>query len=120
MTFASTVSTTGVLPCWLTTNADGTRLYSGDTQSGSISVYDISNPAAPVFLQELVLSKLVGNGQPWNVKIDPTGKFLYAITGVGLHAINIQPDGSLIEVTTPALLDVPGNTYPYGLAAIMK
>ncbi len=120
MTLASIVATPGELPCWLAISADGTRLYSGDTQSSSISVYDVSNPSAPTFLQQLFLSNGVGNGQPWNVKVDPTGKFLYAITGVGLHAINIQPDGTLLELATPTLLNVPSNTYPYGLATLLK
>jgi hypothetical protein len=117
---AAVIPTPAQLPCWLAISKDGTRLYSGDTQSSSISVYDVSNPAAPVYLQQLFLSKVVGNGQPWNVQIDPTGKFLYAITGVGLHAINIQSDGTLVEIATPTLLNVPANTYPYGLASILK
>nr|MBA3915035.1 beta-propeller fold lactonase family protein [Terriglobales bacterium] len=120
MTLVSTVATTGLLPCWLDVSKDGTRLYSGDTESSSISVFDVSNPTAPAFLQKLVLTNEVGNGQPWNVRIDPTGKFLYAVTGVGLHAINIQPDGTLLELATPTLLDVPSNTFPYGLATVLK
>ncbi|MBA3913863.1 MAG: beta-propeller fold lactonase family protein [Acidobacteriales bacterium] len=120
VTFASVVSTPGLLPCWLAISADGKRLYSGDTQSSSISVYDVSDPTSMKFLQQLFLTKGVGNGQPWNVKVDPTGQFLYAITGVGLHAISIQPDGTLLELATPTLLDVPSNTYPYGLATLQK
>lgn len=120
MNMVSSASTPGILPCWLGINPAGTRLYTGDTKSNSVSVFDISNPTAPKFLQQLILSNKVGNGQPLNVQIDPTGKFLYALTGVGLHAINVQSDGTLVEVATPTLLNVPTGTLPYGLASLLK
>ncbi len=120
LSLVSTVSTPGLLPCWLTINAAGTHLYSADTQSGTISVFDVSNPQQPAFRQQIQLSTQVGNGQPWNVQIDPSGQFLYAVTGIGLHAMNILSDGTLAELASPTLLPVPANTYPYGLAAVQK
>ncbi len=120
MTLTSTVSGPGGLPCWIAVNQAGTRLYTGDTSTSSVSVYDVTDPAAPVFMQQLQLSTALGNAQPWNVQVDPTGQFLYAVAGVGLHAINIQSDGTLVELAAPTLIDVPSGTYPYGLASIVK
>ncbi len=120
MTLVSTVAGPGLLPCWLAINQAGTRLYSGDTESSSISVYDVSDPNNPTFLQQLVLSTSAGNGQPWNVKVDPTGQFLYAVAGVGLHAVNILSDGTLAELAPPTLMPVPAKSFPIGLATVLK
>jgi 6-phosphogluconolactonase (cycloisomerase 2 family) len=120
VSMVTTVATTGTLPCWLAISKDGKHLYSGDTSSGTVSVFDVSDPTAPVFEQAFQLSTEVGNHTPWNVAIDPTGKFLYAITGLAVHVMNIQNDGSLAEVTTPLKLDLPPGTLPYGLATVMK
>lgn len=120
ISMVTSVATTGMLPCWLAVSNNGKHLYSGDTMSGTISFFDVSDPTAPAFKQALKLSTEVGNGTPWNVALDPSGKFLYAITGLALHVINIQADGSLMELTTPLKLDLPPGTLPYGLATVLK
>src|SRR5207248_7816591 len=43
LTFVTTVPNLGGLACWITTDTLGTRLYSAETMTGTISTYDISN-----------------------------------------------------------------------------
>lgn len=121
MSFVTTVPTTGSLACWLTLSADGSRLYSAETASSTITVYDTSNPNLPVQIQHYTMSK-VGDTTPapWEIKFDPTGKFLYAVSNQYLHVMNVASDGTLSESVNPVSLNVPSGTFPYGLATVLK
>src|SRR5580700_3627336 len=44
LTFIRTVPNSGTAICWLRTNRAGTKLYSTDTGTNSVSVYDLSDP----------------------------------------------------------------------------
>ena len=124
MAFQTTVPNPGLLPCWLAINAAGTRLYSGESMSNSITVYDLTNPLLPVQLQHLTLSFTITGSAVTNLRIDPTGKFLYAISNEtaesSLHVFNVASDGTLSETITPVAIPVPFGNYPIGLATVMK
>jgi hypothetical protein len=117
--FLTTVANQGLSVCWLAVNAAGTRLYSAEPKSSSISVYDITNPKLPVQLQHLTVS---GTGAiPTHLRLDPTGLFLYVLDRLGvLHVLNVASDGTVMENLTPFNLGLPSGTVPLGLAVLMK
>ena len=109
----------GTAPCWATTNKAGTRLYVGETASGSVTVYDITIFASPVQLQHLVLS----GTQPYatHVSLDATEKFLYVVDRQRvLHVLNVAADGTVSEVRTPVDLGLPLGTVPLGVVVLRK
>lgn len=121
LSFVTTVPTTGSLACWLGISHDGSRLYSAETGSGTITVYDTSVPTAPVQIQHYTMST-VGDATPapWEVRFDPTGKFLYAVSNQTLHVMNVAADGTLSETVGAVNLNLPAGTFPYGLATILR
>jgi 6-phosphogluconolactonase (cycloisomerase 2 family) len=119
-----------LLPCWTEIDAEGTRLYTGNAGSGSITVYDIeSDPRNPRRLQQV---KLKSPGNPWNFEIDPSGRYLFMVNmrairqipagrGNTLHSFRIEPDGKLTEMeTSPVEIPVPLDTNPWGLAIVER
>ena len=124
LTFSTTVANPGQLACWLAINAAGTRLYSGESMSNSITVYDLTNPLVPVQLQHITLAFTISGSSVTNLRFDPTGQFLYAISNEtaesSLHVFNVASDGTLTENVTPLALPVPFGNYPIGLATVMK
>lgn len=114
-----TASNQGIAVCWATVNAAGTRLYTSETPSGTIEVYDITNPKVPVMLQYFTVSGTLP--QPAHLRLDVTGQFLYALDRNGvLHVINVAADGTLSESITPYNLGLPTGTVPLGLAVLSK
>lgn len=114
-----TVPNGGADICWLKTNAAGTRLYTAESLSGTISVYDISNPLNPVLLQQVLLNE--ANGPGFNIALDPTEAFLYAIAGTALHVLNLDASGIMTETISPVLLPgVTSDDTPVGLAVVRK
>jgi 6-phosphogluconolactonase (cycloisomerase 2 family) len=124
ITFQTTVANPGQLACWLAINSTGTRLYSGESMSNSITVYDLTNPLLPVQLQHITLTFTITSSGVTNLRFDPTGQFLYAISNEtaesSLHVFNVASDGTLSETITPVVLPVPFGNYPIGLATVMK
>ncbi len=117
LTFVETVPNVGDAVCWMVVNPAGTRLYTVETESNSVSVYDLTVATAPVMLQNLSLS---GTNGPTNVGLDPTGKFLYVIAGPNLHVVNVGSDGTLTETLSPVALPVPPGESPVGIATLLK
>jgi 6-phosphogluconolactonase (cycloisomerase 2 family) len=119
LTFLRTVANQGNTVCWLAVNAAGTRLYSSEPVSGTISVYDLTNPKVPVQLQHISVS---GTGAlPAHMHLDPTGKFLYVLDRLAvLHVFNVNSDGTVTENLTPFNLGLPSGTVPLGLAVLSK
>jgi DNA-binding beta-propeller fold protein YncE len=120
LSIAETLDDPGLAPCWATTNRAGTRLYITETPSGTISVYDLTDPLAPVLLQHL---KLMGTQPyPTHVRFDPTEKFLYVLNRHGLlHVLDVAGDGTVVENHTPYNLGLPDGTVPpLGLAVLRK
>lgn len=122
--FSTTVTNPGQLACWLAINAAGTRLYSGESMSNSITVYDLTNPLVPVQLQHISLTFTITGSGVTNLRFDPTGNFLYAVSNEtaesSLHVLNVATDGTLSETITPVVIPVPFGNYPIGLATVMK
>ena len=126
--FSHLTSNPGLQVCWMTGNKVGTRLYTTETNSNSVTVYDISgaNFTKPKELQHL---PLLPGGLATNVKIDPTGSYLYVLGlndppgGVGnfLHVLNISSaDGTVTETVSPTAIPVPSGEIPQGLAVALK
>jgi 6-phosphogluconolactonase (cycloisomerase 2 family) len=106
--------------CWLYTGGKGTRLYSSDFDSGTVSVWDIHQPNTPSLRQSLVLTGGT-SARPTNLRLDPFGKFLYVLDKANLHILNVSStDGTVSETITPMVLPVPSGEFPIGLATALK
>jgi 6-phosphogluconolactonase (cycloisomerase 2 family) len=121
LSLVQTLDDPGHAPCWATTNRAGTRLYITETPSGTLSVYDVSAPLAPVLLQHL---ELAGSTKPYptHLRFDPSETFLYVLNRHGrLHVFDVASDGTLQENHTPYDLGLPnGRVPPLGLAVLRK
>lgn len=126
LSFIKTVANSGFEVCWLTANKEATRLYTSETGSNSVSVYDIEGHFnTPTELQHLTLS---AGGTATNLKLDPSGKFLYVLganmpsvgTGNVLHVLNVGSDGTLTETKLPVTIAEPNGEEPEGLAVVQK
>ena len=127
LTFLRTVPNTGQAICWLRVNRSGTRLYSSDTGSNSISVYDLSLPEEPREIQNLVLSGL-GNALQFSLSSDE--KYLYALSSRGsatipdgagnvLHVLAVGSDGAVTELTDAAVnFHLPSGVRPQGVTTV--
>jgi pSer/pThr/pTyr-binding forkhead associated (FHA) protein/DNA-binding beta-propeller fold protein YncE len=118
------------LPCWSVVSSNDSRLYFANAGTDNISVWDIAtDPRHPRLLQTVPLR---GGGNPWNLSLDPSGKYLYIITprqvravppgqGQLLHSLRVLPDGRLQELPdSPVPLPVAPNTNPFGLAIVPR
>jgi len=121
LTYVQAAPNNGQAVCWLAVNTAGTRLYSAETDSGTITVYDLTTPKFPVRLQHFSMSKTNGAPLPTNVALDPSQQFLYVVgRNAELHVLNIGSDGTLSETISPTTLPVPPQTVPLGLAVLTK
>ncbi len=118
LTLVQSLDDPGHAPCWATTNRAGTRLYVTETASGTLSVYDISDPLAPVVLQTLRLRS--AQPYPTHVRLDPSETFLYVLNRHGLlHVFDVADDGTVLENHAPHDLGLPDGTVPpLGLAVL--
>jgi len=131
--FVGAVDGTGGAPCWCTISANGRVLYVADTTSDAVSAFSLADPLHPVQIQELQLAGPTSNGAGGStneIAIDPTGKYLYAVTqstdpsfpqGNQLHTLMVARDGTLSEPNAPVILslpEVPANAHPQGLAMV--
>lgn len=115
LTFLRAVPNSGELICWLAVNAAGTRGYTANNASDTVSVYDLSDPRKPVEIQHLHLK---GHGHPYQLALDSREKFLYTVkhrtfkeTPVGdgsvLNVLEVLANGKLREVpSSPVTLPV--------------
>jgi DNA-binding beta-propeller fold protein YncE len=114
------------LPCWSALNAAGTRLYTDNAGNNTMSVFDLSDPLNPRQLQVVTLKN---GGNPWDLHLDPTGRFIFVLdprdrqdlvtpgSGNELHTLVVNADGTLTEAAySPVPIPVPLNTNPIGLA----
>jgi 6-phosphogluconolactonase (cycloisomerase 2 family) len=127
--------------CWIAFDKEHQHLFSADAGTNSIAVFDIANPLAPVFTQELSLTLVGANpppaivpqnfpSLPFQLSLDPSGRWLYVVNrsftpnndyleGNNIHTVQVQPDGTLVEPAfSPLLLPVPPNVKPTGLAIV--
>jgi 6-phosphogluconolactonase (cycloisomerase 2 family) len=124
--FLRAVPNSGAAVCWLRTNRAGTRLYTADTVTNSISVYDLTDAENPVQIQELNLS---GKGNVLQISLSTDEESLYALSSRGdatipegkgneLHILTILPDGQVQEVQNPVVFNEPNDTRPQGVAVV--
>jgi 6-phosphogluconolactonase (cycloisomerase 2 family) len=129
LAFAKDIVNPGSLICWLTTDPGGNHLYTSETGTRTITVYNISgsNYLKPAQVQHFTLKP--GTDEPTNVKLDPTGLFLYVLglqpngqtPGNFLHVLNVSSvDGSLTETVNPIKIPVHTGEVPMGLAVVLK
>jgi len=122
--FERTVPNSGTAICWLRTNRAGTRLYTANTGSSTISVYDATDPAEPKEIQAIHTS---GPGALFQLALDPTERFLFVIgqrgshaaQGNALHVLAVDDeDGTLSEVpSSPVPLTLQSlDARPQGVA----
>jgi 6-phosphogluconolactonase (cycloisomerase 2 family) len=118
ISFVRTVPNGGSDLCWLRTNAAGTRLYTSESVSDTLSVYDLTDALNPVLLQQFAL--IGTNGPVTNISLDPTETFLYALAGTAIHVLNLDLGGMMSETISP--VELPGLTtaVPLGLAVVRK
>ena len=119
--YVRSVPNTGVAPCWIVTDSQAKRMYTGNAGDHSITAYDVSNPVEPVELQKLTLAAVGGIFQ-----LALGNGFLYAVeqhsnaaipegTGNALHVVKI--DSMLSEVaSSPTQLNLPGISRAQGVA----
>jgi hypothetical protein len=118
ISFVTSVANEGIDICWLRTNATGTRLYSSESVTNTLTVYDTTDALNPVQIQHVTLN--APDGFVINIELDPTGEFLYALAGHGIHILNIDAAGMLSETAPPAVIPTSSDDTPFGLAAIRK
>ncbi|MEQ1530434.1 MAG: hypothetical protein ABL925_14055 [Methylococcales bacterium] len=127
LTFVSLAPNSGGLICWVTINKAGTRAYTTNNATDSISVYDLTDPRSPKEIQHY---ELRGHGAPYQMALSSDDKYLYTIkhrtfadTPVGdggtLNVLHIDEDGKISEskyspVNVPSRGDLLGR--PLGLA----
>src|SRR6516162_8747669 len=122
--FKRTVANSGTAICWLRTNRAGTRLYTANTGSSTVSVYDTTVPDEPKEIQAIHTS---GPGNLFQLALDPTERFLYVIgqrgnsaaPGNALHVLAVdEEDGTLSEVpSSPAQITLQSpDARPQGIA----
>ncbi|MDY3561153.1 lactonase family protein [Gemmata sp. JC673] len=135
--FVGPAEGSGAAPCWCTISADGRVLYVANTATDSVSVFSLADPLHPVQIQELPLGGPRGAtaaGRPvtnaFEIALDPTGRFLYAVTqstdpafpqGNQLHTLRVARDGTLSEPLAPVIFelkDVPANAHPQGVEVV--
>jgi hypothetical protein len=129
LTFVRAVPDPGAyLPCWSLLNAAGTRLYTDNAGNNTMTVFDLSDPMNPRPLQLVTLRNA---GDPWNLRMDPSGRFIFVLDardrqdlvpagqGNELHTLMVNSDGTLTEPDfSPVPIPVPLNVNPIGLAVV--
>jgi len=124
--FIRTVPNAGKGICWIRANNSGSRLYTTDTATNQVSVYDTSDPEFPVEIQTFTLS---GAGQAFQESLSEDGSYLYTISqrsststpagqGNVLHTLVIQSDGTVSETAPPVDFNQPGGARPQGVAVV--
>jgi len=127
LTYLGATPNTGQLICWVIINKAGTRAYTTNNGSDTVSVYDLTDPRHPIEMQHIDLR---GYGAPYQMALSSDEKYLYAIkhrtfdeTPVGdggtLNVIQIDATGKLSEskyspYNVPSRGDLLGR--PLGLA----
>jgi hypothetical protein len=124
--FLRTVPNAGQGICWIRSNQSGTRLYTTDTTTNQVSVYDSTDAEYPIEIQTLTLS---GVGNAFQLSLSNNGKSLYVLSqraatsipegqGNVLHSLSIKDDGTLQEIGSGIVFNLPSGTRPQGVAVV--
>ena len=126
--FLRAAPNSGAAICWIRTNRSGTRLYTSNTISNSVSVYDITQAENPVQIQEF---PLLDKGNVLQFSLSTDERSLYALSSRGdatipegqgneLHSLSVGDDGRLTEALAPIRYTLPNDTRPQGVAVIAQ
>jgi 6-phosphogluconolactonase (cycloisomerase 2 family) len=98
---SKSVPTDQTAACWLRFTPDGRYAYTGNTGSGSVSSFSVSEDGELTLLNP-VANFLGFESIPIDLSITPDGKFLYIIGSfIGtIRGYQIENDGSLIPVAS--------------------
>jgi DNA-binding beta-propeller fold protein YncE len=125
------------LPCWFLMNRGGTRLYTLNSLSNTISIFDTSHPLHPEFITSVQTSIKFGFGTPSQFVFDPSQRLMWVSSprnfdlmgalggppvppdhGSVLHTFSVDADGMLQELaTSPVRLPLPVDTTADGFVA---
>ncbi len=105
---------------WLAVSSGGYRLYTAESGSNSVTMYDLteSKYLKPVVLQHLALKP---GGTPANIKVSAGNTFVYVLgldeTGSGSSYVHVVATGNeLSETSTPVAIPEPLGEIPEGIA----
>ena len=127
LTFGAPDAPGAMLPCWTLVNKAGTRLYTANAGNNTMSVFDLTDPTDPKPIQTL---KLHGDGNPWDIRFDPSGKMILLVDprarmnvppggGQGLHTLLVNANGTLTEPSySPIPIPDGLNVNPFGMAVL--
>lgn len=124
--FLRTVPNAGQGICWIRSNQSGTRLYTTDTATNQVSVYDSTDADYPVEIQTLTLA---GVGNAFQLSLSDDGKSIYVLSqrsatsipegqGNVLHSLSVKDDGTLEEIGSGIVFQLPTGTRPQGVAVV--
>ena len=143
LTFAGQEDNPGALgACWAVMTSDGRYLFTGNSGSQDVSTFRVSPSGND--LAFVGLTKAPSTGTVFNVAVDPSNRYLYAVAGHDDPDIprpqSLRPDGTIVP--TPAdgnfveafriggggrltaisstALPVRSSQLPYGLATVRK
>lgn len=116
--FVQAVPNDGIDICWLRLNAAGTRLYSSESVTNTLTVYDTTDALNPVQIQHVTLN--AADGPVINIELDPAQTFLYALAGHGIHTLRVDASGMLNELASPTILPIANRDTPFGMAVTRK
>ncbi len=126
LNFLRTVPNAGQGICWIRSNKSGTRIYTSDTATNLISVYDSTDPEEPIEIQTLTLA---GVGNAFQISLSADGKSLFVLSqqaaatvpagqGNVLHTLTIKGDGTVTETGSPIVFNLPAGVRVQGLAVV--
>jgi 6-phosphogluconolactonase (cycloisomerase 2 family) len=118
LSLVGTVPNNGAAICWLAVNSAGTRLYTSETESATITVYDLTTATSPVQLQQLTLAG--GASTVSNLALDPTGGYLYALVARSIHVLPVDGNGLISDTLAAVTIPGPLSEKPLGLAVVRK
>ncbi len=143
LSFAGQVDNTGSFAaCWAIVSKDGRHLYTANSVTQDISLFDISPSGGGLTFVERV--KLPSQGTVRELALDTTNRFLYASGGHddpdGPRPQGIKPDGTIVDApadgnfidafsvspsgrltaTSSTALPVRLSQLPYGLATLRR
>ena len=123
----------GAGPCWVRVNTAGTRLYTSNTLSNSVSQLDLTDPYNPVSLAaDFTLTAAPADAMtrtgasPFGINLDPGGQYLHAITikalqaqsdhANALHVLKLDANGKITAETHREQFDDQPNA-PQGITS---
>jgi hypothetical protein len=126
--FLHTIPNAGQGICWIRVNQSGTRMYTTDTTTNQVSVYDSTDAENPVEIQTLTLA---GVGNDFQLSLSGDGSSLYVLSqrastsipdgqGNVLHTLSVSSNGTVEETGAPVVFHLPSGIRPQGIAVVSQ